>query len=341
MHSTRRHRRGNSSFVLVPVTTEAGSSVPPLVLYEDDPVPEPVWYPRGPIDASQLTGYADHSDRDPQRFYNHGQKIGALAQLGESWFQDALAASELRDLCQVGFQTIHDGMMMTFAERWHPDTSSFHLPHGEINITLDDIACLLHLPIIGTILGHGRLAKEEAVEMLIEELGADPTDVLEEVERTRGAHVRFHSLQRIYDAELLAAHEVAGNEEEADIHRERVLRCWILQHFPDIIDWGEVSGYTKVMTCARACVPLRANQVLKPYRHCFDRMADEDVRYDCYDDQHETVPWNDIALYSGWLVVSSTIIVRYLLERVMRQFGYQQTISRHPSDFAPIAMTRR
>ncbi|XP_058783698.1 protein MAIN-LIKE 1-like [Vicia villosa] len=199
-----------------------GSGVPLLAGHEDEPVPEPIWYPGGPIDASLLTRYDDHAARriwDRERFYIHDQKIAGLAQPDESWFQDVLAASGLRDLCQVGYTTIHNGMMIALAERWHPKTSSFHLPHGEITITLDDVACLLHLPIRGTLLDHGRLTKEEAMEMLIVELGCDPNDALEEVERTRGAYVRFHTLQRLYDVELLAAHQAAGDEVEADIRR--------------------------------------------------------------------------------------------------------------------------
>ncbi|XP_058724909.1 protein MAIN-LIKE 1-like [Vicia villosa] len=113
---------------------------------------------------------------------------------------------------------IHNGMLVAFAEKWHPETLSFHLLHGEITITLDDIACLLHIPIRGILLSHGRLMNEEAREMLIEKLGIDPEDALEEVERTRGAHVRFHFLRRQYDAELLAAQAAAGDD-EVDIHR--------------------------------------------------------------------------------------------------------------------------
>ncbi|XP_058783887.1 protein MAIN-LIKE 1-like [Vicia villosa] len=163
---------------------------------------EPIWYSGDPIDALLLTGYIDDAarriwdgeDRDPQRFYNYDRKIAGLAQPDEPWFQDVLAASGMGDLCQVDYTTIHNGMLVAFVERWHLETSPFHLPHGEITITLDDVACLLHLPIRDTLLGHGRLMKVEAMEMLIAELGCDPNDGLEEVERTRGAHVRFHTL---------------------------------------------------------------------------------------------------------------------------------------------------
>ncbi|XP_058753782.1 uncharacterized protein LOC131626966 [Vicia villosa] len=326
MPSTRRRRRGSSfTFVFVLVTVDTRSSMP-----------EPVWYPGGPIEASLLTEYANHSarhiwereDREPQKFYNHGRKIAALTQPGEAWFQDVLTTSGPRDLCQYCIE--------------------------------------------------------------------------EEVEGTGRAHVKFHFLRQQYDVELLAAHAVAGDDDEVDIHKLRALRCyflylsgtqlfvdtsssyidvvyptylsdtacvreynwgaatlaytyhrlgeeclwkerigWILQHFPGIIGWGEVSGYTEAMPRDRAFVPFRGNQGPNPYKRCLDRMFVGDVRYDYYDVHRETVPWDDFAIYSGWLAASSTIIVRYLLERVMRQVGYQQTIPRPSSDFVPIAVTRR
>ncbi|XP_058761122.1 uncharacterized protein LOC131634468 [Vicia villosa] len=70
-------------------------------------------------------------------------------------------------------------------------------------------------------------------------------------------------------------------------------------------------------------------------------MTVENVYYDCYADHRETILFDEIVLYSRWLAASSTIIVRYLPERVVRQFDYQHTIPRQPSDSALIAMTRR
>ncbi|XP_058733457.1 early nodulin-like protein 18 [Vicia villosa] len=109
MPPPRRRRRGTTSTS----TLDAGSDVPPTQGHEDDPVPGPIWYPGGSVDASLLT-------RDPQRFYNHGRKIKDLAQPNEPWFQEVLEASGMRDLCMLGYDTILNGMLAAFAERWHP-----------------------------------------------------------------------------------------------------------------------------------------------------------------------------------------------------------------------------
>ena len=41
------------------------------------------------------------------------------------------------------------GLMIAIAERWHSETSTFHLPTGEITITLEDVYRILRLPING------------------------------------------------------------------------------------------------------------------------------------------------------------------------------------------------
>lgn len=73
---------------------------------------------------------------------------------------------------------------IAFVERWNSEMSSFHLPQGEMSNTLDDVSCLLHLPIRGRILNHCKIVKDEAVEMMVTYLGADLGDSLKEVEYT-------------------------------------------------------------------------------------------------------------------------------------------------------------
>ncbi|XP_058765588.1 uncharacterized protein LOC131639100 [Vicia villosa] len=86
-----------------------------------------------------------------------------------------------------------------------------------------------------------------------------PSDALEEVEKNREGHMRFHTLQRIYDMKLIAAHQVAGHEAETDIHRERVMRYYFLylidtQLFVDTrLTYTNVVYLTYLSDIARIC----------------------------------------------------------------------------------------
>ena len=94
-------------------------------------------------------------------------------------------------------------MICAFVERWHKETSSFHLPFGEMTVTLDDVSCLLHLHIEGMLLSHETITRDDAVEWMVEQLGSDPSESLVEVTRTKGAHCRFSYLRRIFKERML------------------------------------------------------------------------------------------------------------------------------------------
>lgn len=54
----------------------------------------------------------------------------------EKWFQIVMQIFGLRDLCRIGYSTINHGMYV-FVERWHSETSLFHLPSDEMCQTRD------------------------------------------------------------------------------------------------------------------------------------------------------------------------------------------------------------
>ena len=58
-----------------------------------------------------------------------------------------VAANELSPLIACSLDMDDRGLMSTFVECWHKETNSFHLPVGEVTITLDDVALLLHAKI--------------------------------------------------------------------------------------------------------------------------------------------------------------------------------------------------
>jgi hypothetical protein len=80
---------------------------------------------------------------------------------------------------------------------------SFHVLFGEMTVTLDDVSCLLHLPIDGMFLANESISRDDVVEMMIQYLGSNPGDAIEEVTDTRGSHARFNYLRRIFKERLL------------------------------------------------------------------------------------------------------------------------------------------
>ncbi|CAL5186526.1 unnamed protein product [Lathyrus oleraceus] len=72
-------------------------------------------------------------------------------------------------------------------------------------ITLNNVSCLLHLSIRGNLLDHGRISKDEALELMVDYLGVNQEDSMRDLEKTRGVHARFELLKKGYIDKLLRA----------------------------------------------------------------------------------------------------------------------------------------
>src|SRR3954469_8555050 len=112
-------------------------------------------------------------------------------------------------------------MQGAFVERWHKETSSFHLPVGEMTITLHDMQCLLHLPIRGPLLTRSRIQRVEASQWMALYLGIEPEVGDFECATTSGPHIRFTTLNRYFEHHLDAAAdaEAAGDDLFTQYHR--------------------------------------------------------------------------------------------------------------------------
>ena len=129
------------------------------------------------------------------------------------------------------YSLIDHGLICAFVERWHEETSNFHLLFGEMKVTLDDVACLLHLPIDGMLLSHGSISRDEAVELMETFLGSSTGDALKEVEKTKGAHCRFSYLERIFKERLKEQRDLKteyGVTQEVQRLRDQTVRIYLL-----------------------------------------------------------------------------------------------------------------
>lgn len=93
---------------------------------------------------------------------------------------------------------IDKGLISAFVERWHRDTNSFHLPIGEMTITLDDVSSLLHIPITGAFFSVNIFNKDDAAELLGELLGVSLAAAYAEFNLTRTTTVRYSWLLDVY-----------------------------------------------------------------------------------------------------------------------------------------------
>ena len=103
---------------------------------------------------------------------SHGKKLSLknliLPSPGRQneWFWEEVNMSGLTPLLTSGYKNISHGLVCAMSERWHEETNSFHLPVGEMTITLDDLAYLIGIPITGRILPDRELTREEGIEIM-------------------------------------------------------------------------------------------------------------------------------------------------------------------------------
>ena len=67
----------------------------------------------------------------------HSCMNGALLRLG------------LYQIAQLNDCPIDKALITALVERWRLETNTFHMPVGEVEVTLEDVACLWGLPIHG------------------------------------------------------------------------------------------------------------------------------------------------------------------------------------------------
>ncbi|XP_045795352.1 protein MAIN-LIKE 1-like [Trifolium pratense] len=237
--------------------TTTGRNPPPVV---EPPV---TVFGGGPSDLSLLPSFGKHvaaalwRGECTERYLkclNHGKKINVLDKPDSNlkWFWDVVDASGLRPLLKTNYNHVGWGLLTAFTERWHPETGTFHLPIGEMTITLDDVSCLLHIPISGKMLNHlGTCCTvEEGEDMCEEFLNFSRADCKEEFAKMKGAHIGYPKLLDIYGDNLKLALAAENNREEPHVvqyYRECTVRAFLLYLICSTIFTNKSGQYADVI----------------------------------------------------------------------------------------------
>ncbi|KAH1189118.1 Protein MAIN-LIKE 1 [Glycine max] len=168
-------------------------------------------FPGGPRDPSVLASFANHvahavwsgQERPDLKLVSHGRKVTLIGRPVPE-IEGLVAATGLSPLIDCSVITGDPGLISAFVERWHGETSAFHLSIGELTITLDDVSSLLHLPITGALHSFHVLSTEEARFLLTELLEVSAEEARAEIALTRGAYVRLGWVRDIYETRCQA-----------------------------------------------------------------------------------------------------------------------------------------
>jgi len=142
------------------------------------------------------------------RCINHGPKVVELSglTLNQLWIWNHVRASGLHDLLYIRYKSVTYAMITTMCERWHLETNSFHLPVGEMRITLDDVANLLRILIKGCLLDYEKkVSQEHGVNLMVRLLGVLEVAAVKVCKYEFGAYITYTSLKELYKAHLTVA----------------------------------------------------------------------------------------------------------------------------------------
>ncbi|XP_028052870.1 protein MAIN-LIKE 1-like [Camellia sinensis] len=194
-----------------------GASVMDDIAIDDDPIGDDADivdediltqpFSGGPTDPSILKSFKSHvaaaiwngaDERGPLKCHNHSSKIRSWPwweQGNNGTFVNIVEMSGLAQLARCTYRFVNKIVVSSFVERWQPETNTFHLTVGEMTITLDDVATILGLPIVGKSISVRKLSERQAVTLVVNTLEIDEQEVRHEMSTSGGNSVRLEWLR--------------------------------------------------------------------------------------------------------------------------------------------------
>ena len=111
----------------------------------------------------------------------------------------------LYQIAMMPQSNINPYLMHGLAERWRPETHTFHLPPGEMTVTLGDVSALWGLPIDGEPIG-GVSDHPDLQRMIPELLGCHPNQLQKKFNKKKGEEEEARSSTYCISLKSLRAH---------------------------------------------------------------------------------------------------------------------------------------
>ncbi|XP_040861415.1 protein MAIN-LIKE 2-like [Glycine max] len=144
--------------------------------------------------------HVDHAadeERPELKLSSHVRKVQKFGRSALE-IEGIVVATGLSHLISCSLDTGDMGLIFAFADKWHKETSSFHLLVGEVTITLNDVASFLHLPITGAFHTFNALHVDQAMDLLVELLKVSTQEAKDDTFQCHGAYFCLAWLRDIY-----------------------------------------------------------------------------------------------------------------------------------------------
>ncbi|KAK9993603.1 hypothetical protein SO802_023306 [Lithocarpus litseifolius] len=254
-------------------------------------------------------------DPGPLTCCSHNEEFTNLEPIVDDHVVNIIKGVSLEGLLRTLGREIDHGLIMALVERWHPKTHTFHMPHGEITITLQDVEVLLGLLVDGeTVTGSiENFWKHVCLDFLGFNVLDDNTKVLQG--------------QRIVIKRLLEQVVVPlpHNAEKDQLHK--YARCYILALLGDTI-FMDKSGDRVHLMWVQLIEDIR-----NPQRCLWSSSAWSivlEVVWQLYEAELPDLPMYCVVGRAVWmatvLLVCFHLVEKHTPDRVVRQFGKVQEI---------------
>ncbi|KAL5190975.1 Protein MAIN-LIKE 2 [Glycine soja] len=308
----------------------------------------------GPRDPSVLTSFADHvahvvwsgHERPDLKLVSHGRKVTLIGRPVPE-IEGLVGATGLSPLIDYSVVTGDPGLISAFVERWHSETSTFRLPvsteeaRAETTLTrgayvrlgwVRDIyerrcqarrwivaarAYLLHL------IGCSLFANKSATYVHVVHLDAF-RDLGQSGGYAWGVVALVHMYDQLDEASRTTTRQITGYL--------TLFQCWIYEHFPSVHQCVTDDTYQEMSPRVSRWLTSKAHMkgiTGAPYRaHC-DALTVTDVSWLPYIEHRGVRAFELISSFQGKLRWGP-MVVTARPERVVRQFGYIQSIPPPP-----------
>ncbi|XP_045831042.1 protein MAIN-LIKE 1-like [Trifolium pratense] len=207
------------------------------------------------------------------------------------------------------------------------------MPFDEMTITLDDVACLLHIPIRGDFYTPSSFTEEEAATLAADLLGVNVQYAARETRKQRGV---YFSQQWLFDNYIRQC-SVKNYDCAARSYLLLLVGCTICtDNSFTRVDAKYLPMFSVLSTCGRFAWGAIALCWIHEYFPTLGRRAESGLDCDIPGASlprarrwRAALPFDLVSMYSGYL--RGCMVVRYLPERCIRQFGYVQYIPPPPT----------